>query len=162
MTYQLLIKHLYICFSFYRMEKLENVIFYTMDKSIRSYRVFAQKRLKENGFQITIDQWLIIKVLMENPGISQQKLSELVFKDSASVTRIIELLVKSKYLKRKVNENDRRKSNLEITQAGYQIIEDVQRIVLKNREEALNGISKNELQTLYGILTKVIENCNKH
>jgi len=144
------------------MEKLENVIFYTMDKSIRSYRMFAQKRLKENGFQITIDQWLIIKVLMENPGISQQKLSELVFKDSASVTRIIELLVKSKYLKRKVNENDRRKSNLEITQAGYQIIEDVQRIVLKNREEALNGISKNELQTLYGILTKVIENCNKH
>jgi len=144
------------------MERLENIIFYTMDKSIRSYRMFAQKRLKENGFQITIDQWLIIKVLMENPGISQQELSELVFKDSASVTRIIELLVKSKCLKRKVNKNDRRKSNLEITRAGYQIIEDVQRIVLKNREEALNGISENELQTLYGILTKVIENCNKH
>lgn len=142
------------------MEKLENVIFYTMDKSIRSYRMFAQKRLKENGFQITIDQWLIIKVLMENPGISQQELSELVFKDSASVTRIIELLVKSKYLKRKINENDRRKSNLEITPAGYQIIENVQRIVLKNRETALNGISENELQTLYRILRQVTENCN--
>ena len=86
--------------------KLENVIFYTIDKSIRSYRVFAQKRLREHGYSITIDQWLILKVLMENPGIMQQEVAEMVFKDNASITRIIDLLVKSNYLKRTVNPKD--------------------------------------------------------
>ena len=73
------------------MEKLKDITFYTMDKAIRTYRNFAQKKLKENGYKITIDQWLIIKAILENPGISQQELGEKVFKDNASVTRIIEL-----------------------------------------------------------------------
>jgi DNA-binding MarR family transcriptional regulator len=143
------------------MEKLENIIFYTMDKSIRSYRMFAQKRLKENGFQITIDQWLIIKVLMENPGISQQELSELVFKDGASVTRIIDLLVKSNYLERKINKNDRRKSNLKITPSGKKIIENVQKVVLENRRTALNTVSEKDLETVQQVLVQIIENCKK-
>lgn len=54
------------------MEKLKDIIFYNMDKAIKSYRMYAQKKLKENGFKITIDQWLIIKTILENPAITQQ------------------------------------------------------------------------------------------
>ncbi len=141
------------------MEKLENIIFYTIDKSIRSYRTFAQKRLRENGFKITIDQWLILKVLLENSGISQQEIAERVFKDNASVTRMIELLVKSDYLERKVHPKDRRKSNLKITKEGVKVIEDVQNLVLENRKIALNGVSQKELEILQKALTLIINNC---
>ena len=141
------------------MEKLENIIFYTMDKSIRSYRMFAQKRLREAGFTITIDQWLVIKVLMENQGISQQELASRVFKDNASVTRIIELLVKSKYLERKIHEEDRRKSSLKITKSGKQVIENVQNLVNENRKMALKGISRQELEVMQNLLVKITENC---
>ena len=142
-------------------EKLESIIFYTMDKSIRTYRNYAQKRLKEQGFKITIDQWLIIKAIMENPGIKQQGLAEIVFKDSASVTRIIELLVKAKYLDRKANPKDRRKFDLKITQSGMKILEDVQNLVLENRKTALDGVSEKELQTLHKVLSKITKNCKK-
>jgi MarR family transcriptional regulator for hemolysin len=140
------------------MEKLESVFFYTIDKSIRSYRVFAQKRLREKGFNITIDQWLILKVLMDNPGIMQQEVAEMVFKDNASVTRIIEILEKSKYLKKKVNPNDRRKSILKITPSGERVIQEVQKIVLENREIALNGISEKDLEIASKVLDQIIEN----
>jgi len=142
-------------------EKLESIIFYTIDKSIRTYRTYAQNRLKEHGFKITIDQWLIIKAIMENPGISQQELGEKVFKDNASVTRIIELLVKAEYLERKIHPNDRRKSNLEITKSGKKIIEDVQLLVLENRKTALSGISEKDLKTMFTVLGKITENCKK-
>lgn len=142
-------------------EKLESIIFYTMDKSIRTYRNYAQKRLKEQGFKITIDQWLMLKAIMENPGIKQQELAEKVFKDSASVTRIIELLVKAEYLDRKSNPQDRRKFDLKITQSGKKILEDVQVLVLENRKTALNGIDEKELQTLHSLLKKITENCQK-
>ncbi|MBA5629657.1 MarR family winged helix-turn-helix transcriptional regulator [Moheibacter lacus] len=141
------------------MEKLEDIIFYSMDKTIRSYRMYAQKKLKENGFKITIDQWLVIKVLMENPGISQQSIAEKVFKDNASVTRIIELLVKSGYLKRTENQLDRRKSSLKITSSGKKIIADVQELVKRNRSIALQGIDQKELEILQNLLTKISTNC---
>lgn len=142
------------------MEKLKDITFYTMDKAIRTYRIFAQKRLRDNGYKITIDQWLIIKAILENPGISQQEIGEKVFKDNASVTRIIELLVKSEYLEREVNQNDRRKSNLKVTDEGKLIIEKVHDLVLENRKTALAGILPEELEILNKTLKKIISNCN--
>src|SRR5690606_15576283 len=102
--------------------------------------MYAQKRLRENGFTITIDQWLVLKVLTENPEMMQQEIAEKVFKDNASVTRIINLLVKAGYLIRKINKTDRRKSSLEVTSKGVQIIEEIQSLVEENRANALKGI----------------------
>lgn len=141
------------------MERLETINFYLLDKAIRTYRVYSQKKLRENGFKITVDQWLVIKVLMENPGISQQLIAEKAFKDNASITRIIELLVKSKYLDRKVNPKDRRTSILKVTAAGEDIINKVQGLVLENRKVAQAGITFEELENLNATLKKIIKNC---
>lgn len=141
------------------MERLETINFYLLDKAIRTYRVYSQKKLRENGFKITVDQWLVIKVLMENPGISQLSLAEKAFKDNASITRIIELLVKSKYLDRKVNPKDRRTSILKVTPDGEEIINKVQGLVLQNRKVAQTGITIEELENLNVTLKKIIKNC---
>lgn len=141
------------------MERLETINFYLLDKAIRTYRIYSQKKLRENGFKITVDQWLIIKVLMENPGISQQNIAEKAFKDNASVTRIIDLLVKSKYLDRKVNPKDRRTSILKVTTEGEDIINKVQDLVLQNRKMAQIGITIEELENLNSTLKKIIKNC---
>ena len=142
-------------------EKLDGIIFYTMDKAIRTYRQYAQKQLKDAGFSITIDQWLIIKGILENPGLSQQELAKIVFKDNASVTRMIELLVKGEYLKRATHTTDRRRENLIVTPAGKKVITDVQKIVLKNRARALDGIDQKRVESMKETLQAIIENCEK-
>ncbi len=144
------------------MEKLNDITFYTIDKAIRTYRIYAQKKLRENGFTITIDQWLIIKSILENPGISQLELGEKVFKDNASVTRIIELLVKANYLKRELHATDRRKSNLIVTVAGKAVIEEVYEIVLQNRQTALQDVTLDDLAILNKVLKTIINNCNQN
>jgi len=141
------------------MEKLNSIIFYNLDKAIRTYRNYAQRQLKANGFNITIDQWLIIKAILENPGITQNEIGDLVFKDNASVTRIIELLVKSGYILRNINDKDRRKTNLEVTESGKKIIKKVQALVENNRKIALDGISDEELQIMNSALLKISKNC---
>ena len=140
------------------MEKLDDIIFYKIDKAIRSYRMFAQKQLKASGYKISVDQWLVIKAILENPGMPQQEIASLVFKDNASVTRIIEILVQLGYLSRNIHETDRRKTNLEVTEEGKQIIQSVQSLVNQNRRVALNGISERALQNMNQTLTKIIEN----
>ncbi|WP_185287400.1 MarR family winged helix-turn-helix transcriptional regulator [Chryseobacterium lactis] len=141
------------------MEKLNSIIFYNIDKAIRAYRNYAQRQLKAHGFTITIDQWLIIKAILENPGITQNEIGDLVFKDNASVTRIIDLMVKSDYITRQVHPDDRRKTNLNVTDSGKEVIRKVQNIVEKNRKTALNGVTKDELEVMYSALLKISENC---
>lgn len=141
------------------MEKLNNIIFYNIDHSIRLYRMYAQKKLREHGFKITIDQWLVIKCILENPTITQHELSELVFKDNASVTRIIDLLIKANYLEKEINPDDRRKFMLQVTKSGEEIIKNVQEIVLQNRNKALKGIDTKELEIADAVLRKIIANC---
>lgn len=140
-------------------EKLNNIIFYNIDHSIRLYRMYAQKKLREHGFKITIDQWLVIKCILENPTITQHELSELVFKDNASVTRIIDLLIKAHYLEKEINPDDRRKFMLHVTKEGEEVIRNVQEIVLQNRSKALKGIDQKELEIADAVLRKIITNC---
>lgn len=142
------------------MEKLDNILFYSIEKAIKSYRRYGQKKLRENGHKITIDQWLIIKHIMENPSISQNEIAEKVFKDNASVTRIIELLFKAKYIKRNVNKTDRRKSNLVLTEEGKNLVKEVYPVVLDYRSIALKGINKQDIDVTNKVLLAIIANCN--
>jgi MarR family transcriptional regulator, transcriptional regulator for hemolysin len=141
------------------MEKLDEVLFYTLEKSIKVYRKFAQNQILKNGYDITIDQWLVLKTLQENQHLSQNQIAELVFKDFASITRIIELLVKKNYIQRKINTNDRRKFELEITAEGNQMIENIYPIVIENRKQALTDLTIEEINNLKAQLEKLIINC---
>jgi MarR family transcriptional regulator for hemolysin len=143
------------------MEQLNGIIFYSLDKAIRTYRQYAQQQLKKAGYTITIDQWLIIKTIMECPGITQKEIAEKVFKDNASVTRIIALLVNAHCLKREVSGDDRRRTSLKVTKDGAKIISDVHKVVLKNRATALKGISQENLKHSKVLLNTIINNCSK-
>jgi MarR family transcriptional regulator for hemolysin len=113
------------------MEKLNNTLLYTLDKCFRTYNQFAQREVRKAGYDITIDQWLILKSVAENPDITQNDISKIVFKDNASITRIIQLLVNADYLKRKEHPSDRRRMSLILTESGKKITLDVNKVAIK-------------------------------
>lgn len=141
------------------MEKLDSVLFYYIEKAIKTYRQYAQKELKNAGLSITVDQWLTLNCLNENPQITQKELAEAVFKDTASITRIIELLVKAKYIKRTINKEDRRKSNLLITELGLETISAASVVVEKYRNQALKGIGIAKEDHVKMVMKTIIKNC---
>jgi MarR family transcriptional regulator, transcriptional regulator for hemolysin len=143
------------------MERLDRVIFYSLDKTIKTYRQFAQKRFLEQGFDITIDQWLVLNAIYEKPDITQFDIAGKVFKDTASVTRIIDLLIKKGLLKREVHSSDRRRFTLELTTEGRKLITKITDVVEQNRAIALQGITEKELIHMKETLNDIIDNCKK-
>jgi len=141
------------------MEKLDQVLFFTLEKSIKTYRQFAQKQIDKAGIEITIDQWLVLKSIQDWPDISQHQIAENVFKDYASVTRMIELLVKKEYLQREFHSTDRRRFNLTITKKGKSVIQNVIPVVMANRKQALKSLTKEEIENNKAFLNQIIENC---
>jgi MarR family transcriptional regulator for hemolysin len=141
------------------MEKLDQIFFYSLEKAIKSYRQFAQRNMLKQGFDLTIDQWLVLKAIIDNPDWTQNEVAEAAFKDFASVTRIIDLLVKKGYLTREIHSADRRRFKLEATSKTSENLKAMEPITRSNRAVALEGLSKEELEQVQQSLLRIIENC---
>ena len=136
-------------------------IFYQIEKAIKQYRTLAQGNLNQLGYKITINQILLMTQIDQKPDVSQVELAELLFKDVASITRMIELLVIEGFVTREENKNDRRKKDLKITKKGKKILDLAKPIIIKNRETAQKNLSEEEKETLFILLNKIIINTSK-
>lgn len=134
-------------------------VLYTIEQTIKEYRKVCQKNIQNIVTDITVDQCLVLIILNDNEKISQIEMAKLIFKDNASVTRIIELMVKKDYLTRETDESDKRKTKLIITEKGKKTIILLTPVFNLNRKTALNGLSSDEIELLDQILRKIILNC---
>jgi DNA-binding MarR family transcriptional regulator len=134
-------------------------VLYLVEQAIKEYRKVSQKNISKVVKDITVDQCLVLIILNKESKISQNELAQLVFKDNASITRMIELMVKNDYLIRTIHQEDRRKFKLEISPKGKRTIEMIKPIIQINRKTALNGLSLEEINLLEKTLAKIITNC---
>ena len=140
--------------------RLQDVLFYSLESAIKAYRRFAQARLSAAGIDITIDQWLVLKTIHESSDITLQQVGVVVFKDFASVTRIVQLLERKGLLRRNPHLTDGRRSELVLTSSGESVIRTVEPIVQANRRQALDGIDAEEVARLRAVLKRITENCD--
>lgn len=136
-------------------------IFYQIERAIKQYRTMAQRNLNELNIKVTINQILLMIQISDKPDISQVDLSKLLFKDVASIARMIEILVQKKFIEREENSSDRRKKHLKITNKGKKLLNVAIPIISKNRETAQKDISEEEIKTLFRILNKINKNTSK-
>jgi len=139
---------------------LQDVLFYSLESAIKAYRRFAQARLYAAGIDITIDQWLVLKTIHESADVTLQHVGAAVFKDFASITRIVQLLEQKGLLRRKPHPTDGRRSKLVLTSAGESVIRTVEPIAQANRRQALEGIDAEEVARLRAVLKRITENCD--
>ncbi len=139
---------------------LEQTIFYHIERTIKRYRQFAQARLNEAGFDITVDQWLVLNSILKHPEFSQADIAQRVFKDQASVARITDLLVKKGYLSRSASTNDRRRNEVAVTAEGLSLMQAVMPTVEQYRQAALKDLSAEAIHQLQLTLDVIFDNCN--
>lgn len=140
--------------------RLQDVLFYSLESAAKAYRRFAQHRLHASGFDITIDQGMVLKTIHENPDITLQRVGTTVFKDFASITRIVQGLERKGLLRRKPHPTDGRRSELVLTRAGEALLRAVEPIAQANRRHALDGIDAGQVARLRELLERIIENCD--
>ncbi|WP_459211493.1 MarR family winged helix-turn-helix transcriptional regulator [Aquimarina rhabdastrellae] len=133
-------------------------VLYSIEETIKAYRKLSQQNISRIVPNITIDQALIL-IIIDREDKTQSEIADLVFKDYASMTRIIKLMLDKEYLIKTTDIQDKRKTKLSVTKNGKQIIEKLKPIIKENRAVALDAISDEELQQLYNILNKITKNC---
>jgi DNA-binding MarR family transcriptional regulator len=140
-------------------QHVDFTLLYSLERAIKTYRQFAQRNISANDLDITIDQWLVLKTIHDFPELNQKEIAERVFKDYASITRIIEILVKKEFLERFFHYQDRRRYRLELTNAGKEMYKALTGIVELNRSEALRGFNDREKDMFTALSDRIYINC---
>jgi DNA-binding MarR family transcriptional regulator len=138
--------------------RLEQVIYFIIDRTLRKSRQYSMKQLNKHGFDVTLDQWVVVLQIHENPGISQKEVATSTYKDAATLTRILDLLVKKGYVERRPNPADRRKFELHLTEAGQGLVKELRPVVHDIRRTGVAGLSQDDLETAKHVLNTIFQN----
>ncbi len=117
-----------------------------------------QKNFRQAGLDITIEQWSILYHLWKEDCLSQQELCNRTFRDKPSITRLIDNLEKQKLVKRIAAKNDRRINLVCLTDTAKELQQQTIDLANQTMNEALTGISKEEIETVKKVLQQVYDN----
>ena len=120
------------------------------------------KTFHEYGYDITHAQWLILMMLWMKDGRRQNELTELIFKEKTTVTRIIDTLERKNLLVRVPDLNDKRNKFVYLTNSGKELRSQLTPLVLNLNKKASLDLSDAELDVLKKVLTKIYENLNEN
>lgn len=139
-------------------QSLEEVVLYLIDQTARISKRYAQRTFDERQMGITVDQWVLLKIIHEHPGLSQKALAEKAIRDGASVTRTLDLLEKKGLLQRKALPDNRRQYAVELSIEGQRFVNRHMDMVQQQRQNSVKGLSKTEITLLKTILLKMQDN----
>jgi len=139
-------------------KKLEEVYFFLLERTVRQFRKFSQRELSKRGFDISGEQWVVLKRIHEEAGITQKEIAESTYKDPASVTRMIDLMENRGFVNRKMAADDRRSFSIYLTEKGISFVDEVLPIAGEMRKYGLKDVSPGEKKVFLHVLNKIYEN----
>ncbi len=135
-----------------------NSLVYLLERTLRQTRMLLQKAFDEGKLKISVDQWIVLSQVSQKTNQNQRQIAEMVAKDPASITRILDLLEKQKLVKRSADKRDLRNSIISITTAGEKMLKSCSDKVVRFKKVAGKGLSQDDLNHLKTILDNLFEN----
>jgi DNA-binding MarR family transcriptional regulator len=116
------------------------------------------RNFRQNGVEITPEQWTVLLFLWEKDGVTQQELCNATYKDKPSMTRLIDNMERLHLVVRISDKKDRRTNLIHLTKTGRDLEEKSLFIANKTLKEALRGLTLDDLKVSQEVLRKVFSN----
>lgn len=110
------------------------------------------------SYDVTPEQWSILEGIEANEPISQKEIALWTKKDTPTVNRIVDVLLRKELIVRKVSTEDRRISLLSLTEKGRKEINALRDIVEESCEKMFEGIAKADVEQFTAILKSISTN----
>jgi DNA-binding MarR family transcriptional regulator len=131
---------------------------FLLDRTAKRVKQYAQQQFKALGFNLTVDQWIVLKQLHEHGEMKQHELAERLFKDHPTLTRIIDLLCDKNLTVRQIHPNDRRSFQVSLTKEGMKKVQQLNPKVQEIRLKAWDGLTERDFAQFKKILNSIYEN----
>ncbi len=138
--------------------KLDELLSVLSGRISASINRHLNRRFRDAGLDITSDQWLIMVCLWNRDNLTQQEISDLTYKDKASITRLLDSMEKTRLIERLSDPTDRRINIVHLTSKGKEMEEIAMKIVKEAFSKAVDGIDPNDLLFTKNTLVRVLQN----
>ncbi|SDL42936.1 MarR family winged helix-turn-helix transcriptional regulator [Kriegella aquimaris] len=139
---------------------IEEILLFQIDKTSKVAKQYSQREFDRLGLNITVEQWILLKIVHESNHISQKELAEKSLRDPASITRTLDLLQKKELINRLPIPENRRQYNINLSKKGAAFVQKNMPIVDAHRKKSIEGLSEKDQQTLNNLLKRIQENMN--
>jgi DNA-binding MarR family transcriptional regulator len=117
-----------------------------------------QRYFRENGIELTVEQWSVLVHLWKEDGVSQQDLATKTFRDKPSITRLVDNLERMRLVERKASASDRRINRVFLTDEARQLRDKTMALANQTLLDGLEGVSAADIEVTRRVLTQVYEN----
>jgi len=138
--------------------KLSNSIGHIVNIVANKMKFELEQTFQKNGYDMTAQQWMILSIVYENEGISQNELAVKSKKDKTNITRIIEKLESKNLIERIQSDNDKRVILVFATDLGKKTREGLSKLALEVIEKSTLNVSSQEQVVCIQILKKIYAN----
>jgi len=140
---------------------IQNYMFLnSLEKTQKQYKKFVNAKLNALDISISLDQWQVMDIIINHKDIKQTEIAEKTSKDTASVTRIIELLNSNGWVARQVDPENRRKHILRLSNAGEKEYRRAGEVIIKYSNAAVEGIKEKRIRKLKKMFKTISKNCS--
>ncbi len=111
-----------------------------------------------NRFGLSVSEWRTMAVLGPIKALSASEIVEQSSMDKVTVSRAIKGLQTLGYLRRDVDNADKRRAVLKLTQAGKDAFSELVPLVKQVEKDCLQGLTPEEQETLISLMHQVRQN----
>lgn len=119
-------------------------------------KAFNEFKTRLEPYHLTPPQFAAMAFLWKRDGISQVQLGELMHADRTTIGGIVERLEKLGLIKREVNPADRRACILYVTDKGWNLRKELERVAFEFNKSLGMIFTPEELSALKAMLKKII------
>ena len=106
-------------------------------------------------FGLAITEWRVMAVLGRYPGRAARAAPAPTAMDKVAVSRAVARLLERELLRREIHGDDRRRSVLTLSEAGYSVYDEVAPMTLTCERHLLEPLSEDERETLSRLIDKL-------
>ena len=108
-------------------------------------------------FELRIPEWRVLAVLGMQPGLSAAEVAAKTAMDAVAVSRAVTRLIKQSRLERRYTSQDRRRSELRLSEQGQRVYEEIVPIARAYERALLDGLDESERLELDRLLQRLTQ-----
>ena len=126
--------------------------------SVLSNRISsAIAREYSERLSLSVTEWRVMAVLGRYPGLSAREVAERTAMDKVAVSRAVARLLERALIQREIHGDDRRRSVLALSAAGFEVYETVAPMVMEITRKLMAVLTDEEEQVLEKLITRLAD-----
>ena len=141
--------------SLFTKDELHDSILPWIGKTGKMLHVFMNEKFKDHDINLTLEQFIILRVLNKKDGLPQQDLAFITQRHKATLTRVLGSMEKKNLIARIPDPGDRRVNKIYLTTHGQKFYSSTLPALKEAIVQVQQSLSQNEIDFVISIMKKV-------